>query len=234
MSETKDRPLQALLNAEHPERILERARPFMEFMMRNKCALREIETKLNVLNDEFSTRYNRNPIESIKTRLKSPLSIVQKMQRRGFEMTLENIESKLNDIAGIRVICSFPEDIYHLADMLCRQDDITVVAIKDYIKHPKPNGYRSLHLILDVPIFLSTEKRHMRAEVQFRTIAMDFWASLEHQLTYKRENIPDADLVAEELRECADIISEMDGRMQHIRKKIDLEKAPSAAQDIRE
>ena len=167
MSETKDRPLQALLNAEHPERILERARPFMEFMMRNKCALREIETKLNVLNDEFSTRYNRNPIESIKTRLKSPLSIVQKMQRRGFELTLENIESKLNDIAGIRVICSFPEDIYHLADMLCRQDDITVVAIKDYIKHPKPNGYRSLHLILDVPIFLSTEKpvsyTHLRA-----------------------------------------------------------------------
>lgn len=156
------------------------------------------------------------------------------MQRRGFELTLENIESKLNDIAGIRVICSFPEDIYHLADMLCRQDDITVVAIKDYIKHPKPNGYRSLHLILDVPIFLSTEKRHMRAEVQFRTIAMDFWASLEHQLTYKRENIPDADLVAEELRECADIISEMDGRMQHIRKKIDLEQVPSAAQDIRE
>lgn len=228
MSETQDLSLQALLNTEHPERILESARPFMEFMMRNKCALREIETKLNVLNDEFSTRYNRNPIATIKTRLKSPLSIVRKMQRRGVELTLENIESKLNDIAGIRVICLFPEDIYLLADMLCRQDDISVVAIKDYIKHPKPNGYRSLHLILDVPIFLSTEKLHMRAEVQFRTIAMDFWASLEHQLTYKRENIPDADLVAEELRECAEIISEMDARMQQIRKKIDLEKVSSA------
>lgn len=220
MAEQKEFLFADVLESEHPEIILERALPFMELMMRNKCAMREIETKLNVLNDEFSLHYNRNPIESIKTRLKSPLSIVQKMRRKGLAITVQNMETALNDIAGIRVICSFQEDIYHLAGMLSRQDDITVVEVKDYIRNPKPNGYRSLHLILDVPIFLSSEKRHMRAEVQFRTIAMDFWASLDHKLKYK-QNVPDAETVAAELRECAGIISAIDERMQQIRAKID-------------
>ena len=158
--------------------LLETAKPFLELMMHNECALRELETKLNVLNDEFSTIYNYNPIESIKTRVKDPVSIIDKMHRKGITPTVENIENTLSDIAGVRVICSFPEDIYAIADILATQDDIVIIKRKDYIANPKPNGYRSLHLIVEIPIFLSTGKKMMRAEVQFRTIAMDFWAQI--------------------------------------------------------
>lgn len=205
---------------EYPEEIFFEDERYRRLMMQYRCAILELETKFHVLNTEFSLQHNRNPIESIKTRLKSPHSVVEKMQRKGWELSPENIERRLFDVAGVRVICSFQEDIYSLARMLTQQDDIVVVEIKDYIASPKPNGYRSLHLILGIPIFLSGGKKHMRAEVQFRTIAMDFWASLEHKLKYK-QNIEHADMIAEELRRCADTISQVDGRMQAIRKMLD-------------
>ncbi len=203
-----------------PEVILKEAKPFMELMMECKCALMEIETKLNVLNAEFALKYNRNPFESIKSRIKSPTSIVEKLKRKGFPLTVESMENNLFDIAGIRVICSFVDDIYAIAALLVQQDDITLLEAKDYIKSPKENGYRSLHLILEVPVFLAEEKKPMKVEVQFRTIAMDFWASLEHKLKYKKD-ISDAKEIFEELQECADIISDMDLRMQEIRNRIE-------------
>lgn len=216
----KGRGIGNFFNTGKTAEILESAKPFMELIMHNECAVREVETKLNVLNDEFSTIYNYNPIETIKTRVKDPLSIVEKMQRKGIPPTIENIENTLNDIAGIRVICSFPEDIYAIADMLTKQDDVIEINRKDYIQNPKPNGYRSLHLILDIPIFLSTGKKHMKVEVQFRTIAMDFWASLDHKLKYKHD-IENAEEIAAELRDCADRINELDYRMQEIRNRIE-------------
>ena len=199
---------------------LKQAKPFMELMMENRCAIREIETKLRVLDEEFSIRADRNPIYEIKSRVKKPISIIEKLQRRGFEVTVENMREQLTDIAGVRVICSFVEDIYKLADLLLSQDDIILIEVKDYINNPKPNGYRSLHLILDIPIFLSNEKKHMRVEVQFRTIAMDFWASLEHQLKYKKK-IDNPEQIAKELKYCADVITHVDMRMQDIRYMID-------------
>ena len=205
---------------EGSSRIMESAQPFMDLLMRNECALREIETKLNVLNDEFSLQFNYNPIETIKTRVKDPMSIVEKMKRKGIAPTIENIENTLNDIAGIRVICSFPEDIYAIAEMLIKQDDITLISQKDYIANPKPNGYRSLHLIVEIPIFLSTGKKYMKVEVQFRTIAMDFWASLEHKMRYKK-NVENAEEIAQELKLCAEAINTIDYRMQDIRNKIE-------------
>ncbi len=194
--------------------------PFKTLMMQYECAMLEVKTKLEVLNKELALINSRNPFESIKCRIKSPTSIIEKLQRRNLELTIENIEKNLNDIAGIRVICSFPDDIYMLVDCLLKQDDIKLIEQKDYIKNPKPNGYRSLHLILDIPIFLTGEKKHMRVEVQFRTIAMDFWASLEHKLKYKKD-IENAASISEELKYCADIISQLDRRMEQIRTKID-------------
>ena len=199
---------------------MRRAKPFVELMMYNRCAIREIETKLRVLDEEFSVRADRNPIQTIKTRVKSPISIIEKLQRRGYEVTVENMQQYLTDIAGVRVICSFIEDIYKLAELLLKQDDIVLVEIKDYIKNPKTNGYRSLHLIVELPIFLSDEKKNMLVEVQFRTIAMDFWASLEHQLKYKKK-IENPEKIATELKYCADVITEVDMRMQDIRYMID-------------
>ncbi len=157
---------------DRPGELLEEAKPFINLMMQYKCAIMEVETKFRVLDAEFSLEYNRNPFESIKSRLKSPLSIYEKLRRKGYPVTVENIEKHLNDVAGIRVICSFPDDIYRLADLISKQDDIEVLGRKDYIKNPKPNGYRSLHLILGIPIFLSREKKFMRVEVQLRTIAV--------------------------------------------------------------
>ncbi len=203
-----------------PEIIIREAKPFMELMMECKCALMEVETKLNVLNAEFALKYNRNPFESIKSRIKSPMSIVEKLKRKGYPLTVESMERNLFDIAGIRVICSFVDDIYAIAALLVQQDDITLLEAKDYIKSPKENGYRSLHLILEVPVFLAEKKKPMKVEVQFRTIAMDFWASLEHKLKYKKD-ISDAKEIFEELQECADIISDMDLRMQEIRNRIE-------------
>lgn len=194
--------------------------PFRKLMMQYECAMLEVQTKLEVLNKELSLLNSRNPFESIKCRIKSPESIVGKLRRNNLDLTIENIENNLNDIAGIRVICSFPEDIYMLVDCLLQQDDIILIAKKDYIKNPKPNGYRSLHLILDIPIFLTNEKKHMRVEVQFRTIAMDFWASLEHKMKYKKD-IENAESISEELKYCADLVSQLDKRMEQIRNRID-------------
>jgi len=199
---------------------LREAKPFNRLMMEYRSAIMEVETKLKVLNEEFSQEYNRNPFESIKSRLKSPASIYEKLERRGFEVTVENIRENLTDVAGLRVICSFPDDIYRLAALLIKQDDIILLRKKDYIENPKPNGYRSLHLILDVPIFLSNEKKYMKVEVQFRTIAMDFWASLEHKMKYKKY-IEKAESISNELFYCAELIAQLDGRMQQIREKIE-------------
>lgn len=194
--------------------------PFKVLMMQYECAMLEVQTKLEVLNRELSLVNSRNPFESIKCRLKSPESIIGKMERNHIPFSIESIEKNLNDIAGIRVICSFPEDIYMLVDSLLQQDDIILVEKKDYIKNPKENGYRSLHMILDIPIFLTNEKKHMRVEVQFRTIAMDFWASLEHKMKYKKD-IENAESISEELKYCADLVCQLDRRMEQIRNKID-------------
>lgn len=193
---------------------------FSEMMVGYKCAIMEIETKLNVLNQEFSLQYDRNPFESIKTRLKSPESIINKMNKKGLDITAENMKRNLNDIAGIRVVCSFQEDIYKLATMLASQDDVILLQIKDYIKNPKPNGYRSLHLILAIPVFLSKGKDYVTVEVQFRTIAMDFWASLEHKMRYKK-NVPNSEQITERLTKCAEAIQEIDLEMQRIRNLIE-------------
>lgn len=203
---------------------LEQAHAFLELMMQYKCALMEVETKLNVLNAEFALRHSRNPFEAIKSRIKSPTSIVEKLERRGHAVTVESIQENLFDIAGIRVICSFPDDIYTTAALLAKQDDVRVLEEKDYIKKAKPNGYRSLHLILEVPIFLSEEKKYMKVEVQFRTIAMDFWASLEHKLKYKKD-LDDQAAISKELKECAEGIAALDLRMQEIRDRIGENKA---------
>ena len=207
------------MNREEAEGIAKnfvRNKDFIRMMTLYKCAIMEVETKLNVLNEEFSLQYDRNPFESIETRLKSPASIIEKLQLRGIPVTVENMQSKLYDIAGIRVVCSFKEDIYRLADLLIQQDDILLFSKKDYIENPKPNGYRSLHMILDIPIFLAEGK----VEVQFRTIAMDFWASVDHKLKYKKQ-INHADDVQRRLKSAADTLAMMDDEMESIRQNID-------------
>lgn len=217
MIKANDVSMQLLMNSESPEKALKNMQPFLSLMMNYECALMEIETKLKVLNNEFALQYNRNPFESIKCRLKKPISIIEKMKRKGLDITVDNIEDNLNDIAGIRVICSFPEDIYAVSELLAQQDDLRVIASKDYIKNPKVNGYRSLHLIIEIPIFLSNEKKNMKVEVQFRTIAMDFWASLDHKLKYKKNNLRHPELIMAELKKCADTITAIDYKMQEIR-----------------
>lgn len=185
-----------------------------------RCAIMEMETKFNVLNEEFSLRYDRNPISGIKSRLKRLDSIREKMQRKEIEFSLANVEEQINDVAGVRVVCSFVDDVYLLADALLKQDDITLLERKDYIANPKPNGYRSLHLIVTVPIFLEHEKRIMKVEIQLRTIAMDFWASLEHQLRYKKD-FEFTEHMARELQDCAELSAQLDGRMDQLRAHVE-------------
>lgn len=202
---------------------------FMELMMRYNSAIREVRTKFEILNEELSYRTSRNPIESITSRVKKPLSIVDKLKRLGKPVTLESVSAYLNDVAGIRVVCSFIDDIYKVAQMLADQDDITVVQVKDYIQKPKANGYRSYHMIVEVPVFFSEGKQMMRVEIQLRTVAMDFWASLEHQMKYKKESA-DRPEIAAELKSCAETIAATDARMLGIRKRIEnLEKQPDDA-----
>lgn len=193
---------------------------FTRLMSYYRSAMMEIETKFKVLNEGLSVTHARNPIETIKCRLKNPRSIIEKVWRKELPLTIEAIEKSIRDIAGIRVICAFPEDVYLLAEYLLKQDDIVLVRVKDYIKSPKPSGYRSLHLIVQVPIFMANEKRMVPVEIQLRTIAMDFWASLEHKMKYKK-NLKDADEIAEELKLCATQIAALDLSMQKIRNKID-------------
>ena len=187
-----------------------------------RCAIMEIETKFMVLDEQFSLRHERNPIDTIKSRLKSPESILEKLNRRGYPKTLSSVESNLTDIAGVRVICSFKDDIYMLADCLLKQDDVKLIAAKDYIKNPKPNGYRSLHLIVETPIYLQDGKRQMKAEVQLRTIAMEFWANLEHKLRYKKNLPPElAAATAKRLYDCAERSALLDDEMQRVRAAIE-------------
>ncbi|NCC43241.1 MAG: hypothetical protein EOM18_06580 [Clostridia bacterium] len=210
------------LNTINPEIFIRNSKKFDNLMMMYRGAIREIQTKLEVLDDEFSNRFNRNPIAFIKTRIKTPMSIYQKLLRLGYDFTEENIRDQLNDVAGIRVICPFIDDIYTVARLLSEQDDIHVVRIKDYIKNPKENGYRSYHLIVEIPVFFSSGKTLMRAEIQIRTIGMDFWASLEHQLRYKKgmDKIEGYEKISNELQICSRTIIETDNHMQAIKEMI--------------
>ena len=202
-------------------KIMHNAQKLMSYY---RCAMLEIETKFRVLNEQFSLQHERNPIDSIKSRLKSMDSIYGKLVRKNLPVDIKSVEENLNDIAGIKVICGFMDDIYMLADCLINQDDVTLIEKKDYIKSPKPNGYRSLHLIVKVPIFLCNEKKHMKVEVQLRTIAMETWANLEHRLRYKKD-LEDEILTktSEELLECAKISSLLDEKMQQVRNVIEKE-----------
>lgn len=201
------------------DELFSNARTFMTYY---RCAMLEIETKFNVLNEQFSLRHERNPIEYIKTRLKSFNSIQGKLVRKKLPITLDSIEKSLNDVAGVRVVCSFIDDIYLLADCLINQDDVKLISLKDYIKKPKKNGYRSLHLIVEIPIFLQNEKKYIKVEVQLRTIAMELWANLEHRMRYKK-NLEESTLVKidEELLECANVSHLLDSKMQKIRKIVE-------------
>ncbi len=193
--------------------------PYRELMAYYRCAMMEVTTKFNVLNEELSLQYDRNPIETVKTRLKSPERILEKSRRKGIAISPESIEANLYDIAGVRVICAFPSDIYRMAEALLKQDDIRLIARKDYIREPKENGYRSLHLIVEIPIFLHNEKKPMKVEVQLRTISMDWWASLEHKIRYKKDCV----LTEEnehELKACAEIAAGLDARMELIHRSV--------------
>lgn len=212
--------LSALTENDVQEWIQKYSIPYRQLMSYYQCAIMEVETKFNVLNEEMSLRYDRNPIESIKSRLKSPESLLDKLKRKNLPLSVESVENNINDIAGIRVICSFQSDIYMLAEALLKQDDIRLIEKKDYIQMPKENGYRSLHLIVEIPIFLHHEKKLMKVEVQFRTISMDWWASLEHKICYKK-NIPEYEQVKNDLRACADIGASLDERMELIHRRVD-------------
>ena len=207
------------LSQHDEEMLIESAMQMQQMMMLYESGIREIKTKLDILSDESRMSGKPSPIDAIKSRIKSPRSIIGKLKRRGFPISLQSMIDNLNDIGGIRVICPFIEDIYTVADMLMRQDDLTLIEKKDYIANPKPNGYRSLHLILEVPIFLAERTQPVRIELQIRTMAMDFWASLEHQLRYKSDvEIPEH--MSDDLKKCAYVIAETDQEMQRIAKEL--------------
>ena len=182
-------------------------------------ALKEVGTKLEILNDEFQHVHQYNPIEYIKRRIKTPESIVQKLKRNGYEVSIDSMVNHVNDIAGIRIVCSFTSDIYRLAEMIGKQNDLTVVSIKDYIKHPKESGYKSFHMLVTVPIFLSDRVVDTKVEIQIRTMAMDFWASLEHKIYYKFEgNAPE--YISSDLKDCSEIVSMLDAKMLQLNEAI--------------
>ena len=209
-----------IITKEQFVKFVENSVKFEELMMMYRCAIREVQTKLEILNDEFKTKRQRNPIDSIRSRIKSPLSIYEKLKRRNYPVSIQSIADNLNDVAGIRVVCPFISDIYDVARMLISQDDVEVMEVKDYIKNPKPNGYRSLHYVVIIPIFSSSGKEYMKVEVQIRTIAMNFWASLEHQMHYKQFDNDDMPEIVKQLTECAENIYQTDVRMQEIREDI--------------
>ena len=221
--------VQSAVNApnviEIPDSFLNEAARFREMMMMYMCAIREVKTKLEVLNDDLAIKNQRNPIQMIKSRVKKPASIVEKLKRRGHPVSVNSIVEHLDDVAGVRVICSFVDDIYTIAEMLARQDDVNVLMVKDYIRSPKVNGYRSYHMIIEIPVFFSDRKQKIRVEIQIRTIAMDFWASLDHQMKYKK-NLDDSGEISEELKECAEVIAQTDMRMLNIRRKIEEKECP--------
>ena len=190
-----------------------------EVILVYNSALKEIGTKLEILNDEFQHVHRYNPIEHIKSRIKTSESIVKKLKKHGYESTIDNMIKYVNDIAGIRIICSFTTDIYRIADMLKRQNDIKVISVKDYIKNPKASGYKSYHMIVSIPIYLSEKKVEAKVEIQIRTVAMDFWASLEHKINYKFDvNVPEH--IKVELYECAQMVSELDAKMLSLNEEV--------------
>lgn len=197
--------------------IKEQSRPFRELMSYYRCALMEVETKFRVLNEELSLEGEANPIDAIESRLKSPESIIEKVDRKGIDFSVEAIEEHIDDIAGIRVICSFESDVYLIAEALLRQTDVQLIERIDYIANPKPSGYRSLHLVIAIPIFLYDEKKIMKVEVQLRTMAMDMWASLEHKLAYKKEQSAEANRMHANLLECAELSARIDKLMTETR-----------------
>lgn len=201
------------------EKLFDQTIQFQELMMMYNCAIKEVKTKLEVLNDELSIRNKRNPIDFIKSRVKNPLSIANKLKRKGFEINLMSVLKNLNDVAGVRVVCPFIDDIYDVSHMLSIQDDVKIIEIKDYIKNPKPNGYRSYHMIIEIPVFFSDRKIPMKVEIQIRTIAMDFWACLEHELKYKK-SVKESEQIVSELKECAKVINNTDKQMMMIRNRI--------------
>ncbi len=190
------------------------------FMMMYEFALKELETKIEILNDEFLALHEYNPIEHTKSRVKSPESLMKKLQRKGGAESLDEIRETVRDIAGLRITCSFTEDIYWVSNMLKNQTDIQVIEIKDYIQNPKPNGYRSLHMIIQVPVFMSDRQESVYVEVQIRTIAMDFWASLEHKIFYKYEGAVPAQLT-NELKDAAESATALDHKMEKLRHEIE-------------
>ena len=195
-------------------------------------ALKEVNTKLEILNDEFRHVHQYNPIEYIKSRVKSPESIVKKLKRHGLESTISNMMEYVNDIAGIRVVCSFTSDIYRMAEMIGKQNDLTIVSVKDYIKHPKKSGYKSYHMLVTIPIFMSDRVADTKVEIQIRTMAMDFWASLEHKIYYKFEgNAPE--YISRDLRECSGIVSMLDDKMLSLNEAILKAKKEQEEQEAR-
>ncbi len=212
------RPL-ARTMTEEQRALAERA--VRETLQKYQAAMRQMEVRFEVLDKDMSLKKNRNPIHHIESRVKSPSSIVEKLERQGHEPTLANMERYLTDVAGVRVICSYIHDVYGLLELLQRQDDLEIVKVKDYIANPKPNGYRSLHAIVRIPVYFMDKKEMVAVEVQFRTIAMDFWASLEHGLKYKAvENVSGIDSY-DELRDCSRVIEDVEKRMQILAHAMD-------------
>ena len=201
---------------------LDLAKQYKQMMLIYEAGIRQLTTKLQILNREFEQSNDRNPIENIKSRIKSAESIAKKMERKGLPMTLSCLTNNIYDIAGIRVICPFITDVYEVARMLLSQTDVELVQVKDYIREPKENGYRSLHLIVQIPIYLHDQKKLMKVEVQFRTISMDWWASLEHKIRYKKDVVITPE-IEKELRECAEISDVLDRRMEMIQQKVENE-----------
>lgn len=203
---------------------VEELREWRDIMLLHRFALDEVNTKLKILNEEFQFIHDYNPVEHIKSRIKSLESIGAKLEKKGLEITPKNAREHVRDIAGIRVTCSFVSDIFKIHDMLANQDDITILRVKDYVTNPKPNGYRSLHLLCELPIFLTNRSERMTVEIQIRTIAMDFWASLEHKIYYKYQQEAPQELL-DELKEAADIITFLDDKMKKLNTQIDAYKA---------
>ena len=202
-----------------PSAIVNTAMEFQQLLMLYESGIKQLTTKFEILEDEFQSKHERNPIETIASRIKDPMSIAEKLQRKGLALTIDNMVNKLYDIAGIRVTCPFISDVYHVTQMLLQQDDVELIEMKDYIKNPKPSGYRSMHVIVKVGVYFSDQKREIPVEIQIRTIAMDFWASLEHQLHYKKD-FPMPQNVEDELKDIAETITRTDVRMQNLAKNI--------------
>ncbi|OMF27176.1 GTP pyrophosphokinase [Paenibacillus sp. FSL H8-0548] len=201
------------------QKMKEMKQQITRFLMMYKFAIQELETKIDILKEEFHLLHDYNPIEHTSSRLKSPKSILEKLHRKQIELSISSIRNNIKDIAGIRITCAFISDIYRIKEMLCNQSDLNVIEIKDYIKHPKPNGYQSLHLLIEVPVFISDRRENVCVEIQIRTIAMDFWASLEHKIFYKYQKTIPPQLIAE-LKEAADSASALDQKMERLHNEI--------------